>query len=215
MAFNGTNGTVWTNGTVDKSTTESVERPADKIKSVLVLCVIFFVFAILFFTFLRKKNRKVYAPRLLLLGTESSIKEPLFSWVTSAFSTKDEDIFMLAGMDALVFLRFMRLMLKFAVCSLPYGICVLIPLNVHGGNGLDDGLTKMSMSNVEEKSSYLWAHWVAVYLYSILILVFCLQEWKVYISYRQRHMKRSRDFAVLVKELPDNVSELYFIPKKK
>ena len=155
----------------------------------------------------------MYAPRLLLLGTESSIKEPLFSWVTSAFSTKDEDIFMLAGMDALVFLRFMRLMLKFAVCSLPYGICVLIPLNVHGGNGLDDGLTKMSMSNVEEKSPYLWAHWVAVYLYSILILVFCLQEWKVYISFRQRHLKKasSSDFAVLVKELPKNVSKLQFL----
>uniref|UniRef100_A0A7M5V1M3 CSC1-like protein ERD4 n=1 Tax=Clytia hemisphaerica TaxID=252671 RepID=A0A7M5V1M3_9CNID len=199
------------NGTAQNGTLaeDLVEKPSEKIKSVLVMCVFIFVFAVIFFTFTRKKNRKVFAPRLLLLGTESSIKEGLFSWVTDAFSTKDEDIFMLAGMDALVFLRFMRLMLKFAVCSLPYGICVLIPLNVHGGNGLDDGLEKMSMSNVEEKSAYLWAHWVAVYLYSILILVFCLQEWKVYISFRQRHLKNatSSDFAVLVKELPKNMTD--------
>ena len=89
-AGNGTAG----NGTAIKVAEDLVEKPSEKIKSVLVMCAIIFVFAVIFFTFLRKKNRKVFAPRLLLLGTETTIKEGLFSWVTAAFTTKDEDIFM-------------------------------------------------------------------------------------------------------------------------
>jgi len=190
-----------------------LNNPEQTFKFVMALCAVIFVIAVLFFTFVRLKFRQIYAPRFLLIenkmfGIGNAPKKSLFSWVTSALHTNDEDIYVFAGLDALVFLRFLRLMLKFALCTMPYGLVVLLPLNVIGKNKLPDGLNRLTMSNIPAGSSNLWAHWVAVWLYSLLVFFFCWQEWKVYIKYRQRYLKKGmlHQYAVLVKEIPKEVN---------
>lgn len=189
-----------------------LNKPEQTFKFVMALCAIIFILAVAFFTYVRTKFRQIYAPRLLLIenkmfGIGNLPKKSWFSWVTLSFKTKDEDIYVFAGFDALVFIRFLRLMLKFALCTMPYGLIVLLPLNVVGGNKLDDGLNKLSMSNIVHESKHLWAHWVAVWFYSLLVCYFCWSEWKVYIQYRQRYLKKGlhHQFALLVQEIPDEV----------
>ena len=188
-------------------------KPEQTFKLVMVLCAIIFVIAVAFFSFVRTRFRQIYAPRLLLVenkmyGIGNTSKKSIISLVLSALNTKDEDIFIFAGIDALVYIRFLRLMLKFALCTMPYGLIVLLPLNAVGENKLTDGLNRLSMSNIPARSSHLWAHWVAVWFYSILVFYFCLQEWKIYIKFRQRFLKKGmgHQFAVLVREIPDEVS---------
>ena len=189
-----------------------LNKPEQTFKFVMVLCSIIFIIAVVFFTLIRRRFRQIYAPRLLLIenkmfGIGNLPKKSSFSWVTLAFSTKDDDLFVFAGFDALVYIRFLRLMLKFALCTMPYGLIVLLPLNAVGENKLPDGLNRLSMSNIVHGSSHLWAHWLAVWLYSLLVCFFCLQEWKVYIKYRQRYLKKGlhHQFSILVKEIPEEV----------
>ena len=188
-----------------------LNKPEQTLKFVMVLCAIIFTIAVVFFTLIRTKFQQIYAPRLLIenkmFGIGNLPKKLFFSWVTLAFSTKDDDLFVFAGFDALVYIRFLRLMLKFALCTMPYGLIVLLPLNAVGKYELPDGLNRLSMSNIVHGSGHLWAHWLAVWLYSLLVCFFCLQEWKVYIKYRQRYLKKGlhHQFSILVNKIPAEV----------
>ena len=58
------------------------------------------------------------------------------------------------------------------------GLIVLLPINVHGGNNLQQ-FEKLSMSNVQDGSVILWAHWVLAYLLGLLVLYLLYQEYGV------------------------------------
>lgn len=192
-----------------------LNKPAQTFTFVITLCAILFVFAVLFFSYMRLRFRQIYSPRFLLLENKTlnsgaTPKRTFFSWVFWSFHTSDEDIYTFAGLDALVFLRFMRMLLKFALCTMPYGLIVLLPINVHGKNNLKDGLDRISMSNIQGNSPHLWAHFVAVWIYSGIIYYLTLKEWEVYVKYRQRYLKKGsgNQFAVLVKDIPEEVKVL-------
>jgi len=185
---------------------------SETFKLVTVLCAVIFVGSVLFFSFLRLRFQ-IYAPRLLLIEnkicTLANLPKSFFAWVSPAIRATDDDIFTFAGIDALVYVRFLKLVLKLALFTLPYGFIVLLPINVNGGNGLTDGLDKMSMSNVTKSSNALWAHFIAVWLYTLATLYLTYVEWQVYIKYRQRYLKRGsgNQFAVLVRDIPSNMTE--------
>ncbi|KAF1942171.1 DUF221-domain-containing protein [Clathrospora elynae] len=92
---------------------------------------------VIVFCFLRPRNSRVYAPRAkhadekhrpIALG-----KKP-FSWLAAVKDVKEQDLVDTIGLDAVVFLRFLRmvrnifLVLSVIVCS------ILIPINVVGGS---------------------------------------------------------------------------------
>ena len=190
----------------------NLNSPAQTFNLVMVLCAIIFVSAVVFFSCLRVKLRQIYAPRLLLIENKiyavGSVPRTFFAWFSPAIVATDEDIYTFSGIDALMFIRFLRLGLKLALFTLPYGIVVLLPLNIHGGNHLKDGLDKLSMSNVSKGSHKLWAHWLAVWIYSLAVFYLTFKEWKVYIQFRQMYLKKGigSQFVLLLENIPDNVS---------
>lgn len=190
-----------------------LNKPAQTFKFVMGLCAIIFVAAVAFFSILRLKFRQIYAPRLLLIEnkifTIGAHTKSYFAWITLAFTVTDEDIYAFAGIDALVFLRFLRLVLKLALLTLPYGMIVLLPINIYGKNKLSDGLDKLSMSNVSQHSYTIWFHWFAVWLYSLIVYYLTYKEWLVYITFRQRFLKKGTgsQFAILVKNIPSELTD--------
>ena len=118
----------------------------------LVANVIVTTICLLLFSFLRPRLKRVYSPRLLLLDMMfplGKIPNSCFAWVMPAFMANDDDVFYYAGIDALVYLRFMKLCLKISFIILPYGIAVLLPLNFYGGEKLGE-LEQLSMSNISQ-----------------------------------------------------------------
>ncbi|XP_065670780.1 uncharacterized protein LOC100213564 isoform X3 [Hydra vulgaris] len=187
-----------------------LNSPAQTFNVVIALCGIIFILALSFFSCIRLKLRQIYSPRLLLIERKSvpgSTSQTIFSWIGPSFKATDQDIYAFSGLDALVFLRFMRLVLKFALITLPFGMIVLLPLNIYGGNQLTDGLDKLSMSNVQSGSSLLWFHWIAVWVYSFVVLYLTFLEWKVYTTFRQSYLKKgiSKQFTVLVQNIPEKI----------
>ena len=175
---------------------------------VIVICLFIFSTAVLFFSLMRTKLPHVYAPRQLLLEskllpTESSTRS-LFSWILPAFNATEDDIFHIAGIDAVVYMRFIKLMLKFSIITMPLGIVVLLPLNVTGGNDIMPWMERISMSNVSAKSKKLWAHFLAIWTYSLVMFYLTYQEWEIYIKYRQMYLSKGleKQYALLVQNLP-------------
>ena len=175
----------------------------------LVANVIVTTICLLLFSFLRPRLKRVYSPRLLLLDMMfplGKIPNSCFAWVMPAFMANDDDVFYYAGIDALVYLRFMKLCLKISFIILPYGIAVLLPLNFYGGEKLGE-LEQLSMSNISQGSPKLWAHLLGIWVYTLVICYFLLEEWKVYGVYRQEFLAKGyqHQYVVLVRDLPARV----------
>ena len=88
--------------------------------------------SLLIFSFLRNKFPRIYTPRLLLNGLDSSIgrlPNNLLGWLVPAFRVKDEELLGYLGLDALMFLRLLRLGFMFGILILPYGLIVTLPVN--------------------------------------------------------------------------------------
>jgi len=95
----------------------------------------------LFFTFcfLRPRHNAVYAPRAKH-ADEKHAPPPLgrgfFSWLKSARGGDEQQLVERIGLDAVVFLRFIRMLRNIFLLLTVVGCGVLIPINVVGGHSL-------------------------------------------------------------------------------
>lgn len=178
--------------------------------SSLVINLSLSLLMITLFSILRPRLKRIYAPRQILLEMIfplGKLPHSFFAWVIPAFVANDDDVFYYAGIDALVYMRFLKLCIKISFLIFPYGIAVLLPLNCYGIADLS-GLDKLSMSNLGQRSERLWAHLVAAWVYTLIICYLLYLEWKIYIMYRQEYLSngKSHQYAVLVRDVPRKVS---------
>lgn len=174
------------------------------------------------FSILRPRFDFVYQPNFKLLTELISGKVPetkrvlmrkltlssaLYAWLTPAFKLNANELYELVGFDAFVYLRFLRLCFRIAAFSLPYAAVVLIPVNVYGGND-EKGMTLLTLGNISQQSSKLWAHLIGVWLFSFLVYYLLYTEWQVYLEYRQKYLKEKNEnhLSVLVTQLPPEVT---------
>ncbi|KAH5348161.1 hypothetical protein HBI48_180920 [Parastagonospora nodorum] len=91
----------------------------------------------LLFCFLRPRNGRVYAPRAKH-ADEKHRPIPLgkkpFSWFSAIKDVKEQDLVDKIGLDAVVFLRFMRMIRNIFCVVTALGCGILIPINVVGGS---------------------------------------------------------------------------------
>ena len=188
----------------------NLNNPTSTFVVVIILCVVLSITSILLFSCLRTKLKRLYSPRLLLeekMFPLGKLPSSFFAWISPAFMVNDDDLFGHIGMDSLVYLRFLRMAMKIAVFTLPFGLIVLLPLNYHGGWNLKEGLDRISMSNVKIGSRKHWAHFLAVWIYSFGVFYLMYEEWKVYVLYRQAHLAKGlgKHYALLVRDIPREV----------
>lgn len=191
---------------------KNLNEPTKTFIIVLIVCLITFIATLVFFSWLRTKLKRVYSPRLLLMPDDylphGKLPNSWFSWISPAMMSKDDDIFNHLGLDALVYIRFLRMLIKASIFTLPYGMFILIPLNYHGGMDLKEALDRISMSNVKLESPKLWAHFIALWIYSMTFLYVVKEEWKVFVLYRQIYLTKSlnKQHAMLVQDVPKEVA---------
>ena len=163
------------------------------------------------FSFLRPRLKQIYSPRQLLLDVMfplGKLPNSFFAWIIPAFMASDDDVFYYTGIDALVYMRFLRLCVKISLVIMPYGIAVLLPLNYFGRGALH-GLDRIAMSNIAPQSSKFWAHVISAWVYTVIICYLLYEEWRVYIIYRQEYLSygRGHQYAVLIRDIPVKVGK--------
>ncbi|KAG6920196.1 hypothetical protein DXG01_004965 [Tephrocybe rancida] len=149
------------------------------------------VVTILAFNLLRPKNKIIYEPKVKYhVGNKPPprISDSVFGWLPPLVHTKEPELLDKIGLDAVVFLRFNRLMrwlflgIAFLTCS------VLIPINVTYNLKNTDAKKRdiLSILTIRDvNGNLLYAHVAVTYLITLMIIGFVHIHWKAMIALRR------------------------------
>ncbi|XP_073005301.1 CSC1-like protein ERD4 isoform X1 [Typha latifolia] len=191
------------------------------VTSLLTSLLIFVVLVILFAWLSRKPgNAVIYYPNPISRGLDPwegrrRTRSP-FGWIKEAFSASEADVVAAGGVDAAVYLVFLAAVTGILVISGIVLLPVLIPLS-----GTDKGIErsaknkdsanftsidKLSMANVEEKSTRLWAFMLGVYWVSFVTYYILWRAYKHVLNLRAATKStlaaKPEQFTVLVRDIP-------------
>ncbi|KAF1992441.1 DUF221-domain-containing protein [Aulographum hederae CBS 113979] len=175
--------------------------------------LVIFGVQILAFIILRGRLPRIYAPRTYLVPERERAKpisSGLFSWIAPLFKTSSSEFINRCGLDAYLFLRYLRMLLKIFVPLAIVILPILLPLNKIGPNvpGIS-GMDEYGMQNVSpDRTSRLWAHLVLAVGVVIYVCYIFYDELRKYVRLRQayltspQHRLRASATTVLVSNIP-------------
>jgi hypothetical protein len=141
----------------------------------------------------------------------------LFGWLMITLKYKDEDMYRTHGLDAVMFIKFIKMLLSIVVGISIYGFCVLFAINATGENANDSsddvyGLNTLTMSAVHPQSNRLVAHFFSIIFNSLMVYYFTYKMYREYMLLRfkwKTTAERIDNFAVMIREVPLNLSDKY------
>lgn len=149
--------------------------------------------AFIVFCFLRTKWSKLYQHKRLASHPSNSplLRDSRFMWVIDLFKVTDEQVLECAGLDAVVFLGFFKMAMKFLASSAFFGMVVIVPVKIvfspnenPYGNismihpdvyGIEIDLFKKKDSAAPD-TTWLWSYVAFTYFFSALAWYFLAQE---------------------------------------
>lgn len=144
------------------------------------------------FSFLRPYNSVVYAPKLKHADEKHApppIGKGIFAWIGPLWSTTEQDLVTLVGMDATLFMRFTRMCRDIFLILSVLGCCILIPINYTKTQRYpgDKWLGHITPLNV-----YAEAHWglvVFAWLTNIIICGYLWWNYKKVLQLRRQYFQ--------------------------
>lgn len=135
-----------------------------------------------------------------------------FGWVTPVFSTSEDQVVRKVGLDAAIFLRFIRTCFFICACTSVYGLLVLMPAYGTSTNKNlpeDDplfinGLRIVSLSNVPTGSSRFWATVLGEFVTAAIVIVFLALEYRHYADLRLKYRAAENpvNYSLIVFDIP-------------
>ncbi|KAL5384138.1 hypothetical protein DPSP01_005612 [Paraphaeosphaeria sporulosa] len=142
-----------------------------------IYAAIVYAFAIsgalfLLFCILRPRNSRVYAPRAKHADEKHAPRQldrkPL-GWIAAIRGVKEQELVEKIGLDAVVFLRFLRMLRNIFLVLSVFGCGILIPINVVGGSAFyeqwDNVATLMKFTPQYIFGPKFWAFVICSYLF--------------------------------------------------
>ncbi|KAL9094481.1 MAG: hypothetical protein Q9165_003331 [Trypethelium subeluteriae] len=177
----------------------------------IVTGLILFSIQIAAFLLLRIRFTRLYEPKTYLVPKRERMPIPprgLFGWLITVFSVSNAQFVQRCGLDAYMFLRFLRMLLKIFIPLALVILPILLPINKTGGGGAR-GLDAFAMGNVvAPHQGRLWAHLILAVCVAIWACYVFQQELRSYIRMRQayltspQHRLRASATTVLVTNIP-------------
>lgn len=188
------------------------------------------VICLLLLSCLRPKLAQVYQFRRLLnryrtyndfngarVGFPSKLpRAGMLGWLGPTLATPEDEIVRRIGLDAAMFLRFVRSQLTtFAIIA--FFCCALLwPVYGTASNknlpdddaNFVDGLQIISLSNVPVGNARLWATLIGEYFVCAVVLFFLWKDYNAYASYRReyRTAENPGNYAIVVYDIPDGMN---------
>ncbi|KAF9278686.1 hypothetical protein BGZ68_008415 [Mortierella alpina] len=178
--------------------------------NLLIAIVVFVAFCIV-----RNWSKKIYQPKTYLVTED--IRSPelppgVFSWITASFKVKDTELLQKVGLDAYMYLRFLRMNAMFFAGCVLLAIPIILPINILGEQGLN-GLPSMSIGNVStSQGKRLWAHLVLTYIFCGAAIVLLWREMQEYTRRRhsyllsEKHARMPQSTTILVTGIPKGLN---------
>ncbi|KAI0125510.1 hypothetical protein BJ170DRAFT_583138 [Xylariales sp. AK1849] len=145
------------------------------------------------FSFMRPYNSVVYAPKLKHADEKHApppIGKGIFAWVGPLWKTNEKELVNHAGMDAAIFLRFMRMCRNIFLILAALGCGILIPINWTKNTNTDDKQTwlmRLTPLTVWDQSN--WGLVVVAYLFNITICGFLWWNYRKVLELRRMYFE--------------------------
>lgn len=187
--------------------------------------VIFFVLMLSYYV-LRGLVPSVYASKrqqARLRGETASAEDdtadsstwPL-DWVLPVYRVPWDQVRRAGGLDAYMFLRYIRMCLRITAVSAFWGIIILWPVYAKGGGPYDKlSWYHFSMANIDQGSRRIWVPTVFIYLFSFYIFFIMKQEYKHYVELRMEFLGKGgtecgldqtqQTYSVIVERIPTDL----------
>ncbi|EIN07902.1 DUF221-domain-containing protein [Punctularia strigosozonata HHB-11173 SS5] len=170
------------------------------------------------FTILKSRLGRIYTPRTFLPPPDKRAQElptGIWRWVPAVLLSNPKDIIHKNGLDAYMFLRWMKMVIiiffVFTLVTWP----ILLPVDAADVRGSSQqGLTKLSWSNITSSlDNRLAAHIVVIYLLTFFVFYMIRREMLHFVHIRHQylisksHSHQARARTVLVTSLPEELGE--------
>jgi calcium permeable stress-gated cation channel len=151
------------------------------------------IFLALVFSLIRPRHRLVYAPKSKVADEKHApppMGSGLLSWIGPVSKAKEDFLMERIGMDAVVFLRFTRMLRNIFVILGLIGLVIMIPVNVtQGAPYLKQGGSGFAiMTPLFIFGGGLWAQVVVAWATNIIVGYF------LWVNYRRVHQLRRNYF---------------------
>ncbi|KAF2795402.1 DUF221-domain-containing protein [Melanomma pulvis-pyrius CBS 109.77] len=192
-----------TRQTSDTATNEFLDLIADPFQSQIqensIYAAIIWSFVVsgglfLIFCWLRPRNSTVYAPRAKNADEKHAplpLKRGPFSWVHAIKDVKEQELVEKIGLDAVVFLRFLRMVRNIFVVLTIFGCGILIPVNVVGGHKFCEQwgnvATLMKFTPQYIFGPKFWAFVVCSYIFQGTVCFFVWWNYRAVLSLRRAY----------------------------
>ncbi|KAI9292695.1 DUF221-domain-containing protein [Neoconidiobolus thromboides FSU 785] len=181
-----------------------------------IVSIVIGLVSIIAFSILRVTWRSLYSSKEKLTNRPPPIiPKTLFGWFVPLFKIKEEEVLDLVGLDSLMHLRFFKLSaIIFGLCSI-YGVFVLImitsfiPVTPEESEKGFDVTFRWSIKAVPEGSYYLVAHFVGVYIFSLITMFMLHREYQIFSFLRWNFLLKAKHSvtarSVLVEGIPHSL----------
>lgn len=127
-------------------------------------------------------------------------------WIPAVYTLSDEQVLAFSGLDNLLYLRFMRLGQKIALCGIILS-AALFPIYATGGSdasGTTDNLKKITLSYVSSNSWRLWISTIALCIICSFSMYLILREYRIYVTLRHQYLSKrdTPQYSVVISNLP-------------
>lgn len=197
---------------------------------------LFFIFCAFSIWRRTKATRKFYAPKRYQTeegyGKPPPLSSSLLGWVPAVMKLNEAEVILTAGVDAALYMRFLRMSwIAFALISF-FVLTVLLPINITNntvdqlmateGNSSSNNyyftnLDKTTISNIANKSSRLIAHAIIAWVVTIVVLVLlwqtCKEGLRLRIFYLLNVPPGAESHSILCTDIPGMVSATTSEPK--
>ncbi|KAG0289684.1 hypothetical protein BGZ96_006809 [Linnemannia gamsii] len=149
------------------------------------------------FCWLRPKNGVIYARKYKASPEEKrapKLAEGYFAWMSPVWNCPDTELVEKIGLDAVVFIRFIRMCRQILIALAVLGCGTLIPINIIGTirsqNGVvpEDKIGLLTISGIRN-FDWLWAHVGAIWAFSTVFGLAILHGYRTFLKFRIQYFE--------------------------
>ncbi|CAG8646359.1 22709_t:CDS:2, partial [Gigaspora margarita] len=160
----------------------------------------------------QKSLQYLYTARTKLSKNASPPIPPgLFSWIKHTILLDDNFYLKSVGLDALMYIRFLRMSFQFVLFNAFVVGIILAPTNYFAG-GTSDGVEALSINNIpQNKTKTLWAHMICTYIVSFSWMYLLYKNYYDYMILHRDHLLKKVETdsitarTVMVSRLPHDL----------
>ncbi|KAG0082868.1 hypothetical protein BGZ92_011290, partial [Podila epicladia] len=160
----------------------------------------------------RKKTLQyLYSPRCRLkVNPSPPMSLKFLGWIIPTLKIPEDFYITNVGLDAVMFLRFLKMCLQFCVFNAVVVGTILLPIHYTAGTEYSE-LPRMSILNVSSDSNVLWAHVFLTYLVTVSWMFLLFKNYWQWMDLRREYtLQRIRqgeiaERSIFISRLPSNL----------